>query len=106
MVEACGPVKMVPYRDRVGFMVRVRFAGATPKRNCLEIGFWLPHRLASERFHKVETIYPNAHVHLVRITIPASWTRRSNDGSRKPMRSDVRNTSFRDKADGPSVSSR
>lgn len=43
MVESCGPVKMLPHRDKVGFMVRVRF-------------------------HKIQTIYPNAHVHLVRIT--------------------------------------
>jgi Bacteriocin-protection, YdeI or OmpD-Associated/Domain of unknown function (DUF5655)/Domain of unknown function (DUF1905) len=67
LIETCGPVRMVPYRDRVGFMVRVRFAGATPKRDCLEIGFWLPRRIASERFHKVETIYPNAHIHVLRI---------------------------------------
>ena len=70
LIETCGPVRMVPYRDRVGFMVRVRFAGATPKCDCLEIGFWLPHRIASERFHKVETIYPNAHIHVLRIRQP------------------------------------
>jgi hypothetical protein len=70
VIETCGPVRMVPYRDRVGFMVRVRFAGAAPKRDCLEIGFWLPRRIASERFHKVETIYPNAHIHVLRISQP------------------------------------
>ncbi len=71
MVEACGPVKMLPYRDKVGFMVRVRFAGAVPRTGWLEIGFWLPRRVEHPRFHKVETIYLNAHVHLLRITEPA-----------------------------------
>jgi hypothetical protein len=31
MVEACGPVRLVPYENKVGFMVRVRFAGAVPR---------------------------------------------------------------------------
>jgi hypothetical protein len=80
MVEACGPVKLLPYRDKVGFMVRVRFAGAIPKTGWLEIGFWLPRRVESPRFRKVETISLNAHVHLLRVTEPkqldrevASW---------------------------------
>jgi len=67
MVESCGPVKVLPYRDKVGFMVRVRFAGAVPRRRWLDIGFWLPRRIDHPRFHKVETIYPNAHVHLLRV---------------------------------------
>ena len=70
LVEACGPVKVLPYRDRVGFMVRVRFAGARPRGRWLEVGFWVRRRIESPRFHKVETIYPNAHVHLLRITEP------------------------------------
>ncbi|MGH7644672.1 MAG: DUF5655 domain-containing protein [Gemmatimonadales bacterium] len=73
LVEGCGPVKVLPYRDKVGFMVRVRFAGAgaVPRQRQLEIGFWLRRRLKSRRFTKIETIYPNAHVHRVRITEPA-----------------------------------
>jgi hypothetical protein len=67
VVEACGPVALLAYRDKISFMVRVRFAGAVPKRNWLDIGFWLTRRVDHPRFLKVETIYPNAHVHLVRI---------------------------------------
>lgn len=68
MVESSGPVKTLAYRDHIGFMVRVRFAGAFPKRDWLDVGFWLPRRVDDPRFHHVETIYPNAHVHRVRIT--------------------------------------
>ena len=68
MVEACGPVKVLPYRDRAGFMVRVRFAGAMPRTRWLDVGLWLPRRVEHPRFHKIETIYPNAHVHLLRLT--------------------------------------
>lgn len=68
MVERCGPAKVLPYRDKVAYMVRVRFAGAAPAARWLDVGFWLPRRVESPRFHKIQTIYPNAHVHLVRIT--------------------------------------
>ena len=49
MVEGCGPVKVLPYRDRVGFMVRVRFAGAVPKTRWLDVGLWLPRRVEHPR---------------------------------------------------------
>ncbi len=68
MVAACGPVTVVPYRDRVGFMVDVRFAQATPRRRWLDVGFWLTRRVDSPRFWKIETIYPYAHVHVLRVT--------------------------------------
>ena len=82
MVEACGPVTLVAYRDRVAFMVRVRFAGAVPRMRWLELGFWLTRRVEHPRFHKVETIYPTAHIHSLRSTQPdelddefAEWIR-------------------------------
>jgi len=68
MVEACGPVTLVPYHDRVGFMVDVRFAQATPGRSWLDVGLWLPRRVESPRFRRIETIYPHAHVHVLRAT--------------------------------------
>jgi hypothetical protein len=68
MVEGCGPVTVVPYRDRVAFMVDVRFAQASPRRRWLEVGFWLTRRVESPRLWKVETIYPYAHVHALRVT--------------------------------------
>lgn len=68
MVEECGPVKVLPSRDSVVLMVRVRFARAVPRMRWLDVGFWLPRRFEDSRFHKVETISPNAHVHVLRIT--------------------------------------
>jgi hypothetical protein len=66
-VESMGPVTLVPYRHRVAFMVRVRFAGAVPRSRWLEVGLWLTRRLDDPRFRKVETIAPNVHLHLLRI---------------------------------------
>lgn len=68
MVERCGPAKQLVYRDKIGYMVRVRFAGAVPKKNWLIVGFWLSRRIESPRFFKVETISPNVHAHALRIT--------------------------------------
>jgi hypothetical protein len=70
MVESFGPVRLVPYRNRVGFMVRVRFAGATPRRGHLDVGFWLHRRLRSPRLRRVETLTPTVHLHSVRIGDP------------------------------------
>lgn len=68
LVEACGPVKLVAYRDKIAFMERVRFAGATPKRNWLDISVWLRRRVKHPRFRRIETIYPDVHVHSLRVT--------------------------------------
>ena len=68
MVQECGPVKVLPSHDSVVLMVRVRFARAVPKMRWLDVGFWLPRRCEDSRFHKVETISPNTHVHVLRVT--------------------------------------
>lgn len=68
MVESVGPVRIQAYRDRVAFIVRVRFMGASPKKRWLDVGFWLPRRIEHNRFRKVETITPTDHVHYLRIT--------------------------------------
>ncbi|MGH9146654.1 MAG: hypothetical protein ACRD1Q_08095, partial [Vicinamibacterales bacterium] len=67
MLDERGPTTMIVYRDRIGFMVKVRFAGATPKRDYLELGFWFTERHEEPRFSKIETIATNAHVHRARI---------------------------------------
>jgi hypothetical protein len=68
MVEMCGPTKPVAYRDRVAFMVRVRFAGAVPRHRWLDISLWLTRRVDSPRFTRIETLHPNAHIHTLRVT--------------------------------------
>jgi hypothetical protein len=68
LVEACGPVTPVVYRDKVGYMVRVRFAAATPRKQWLEVGFWLRRRLESPRIDRIETLSPNVHIHRMRVT--------------------------------------
>jgi hypothetical protein len=67
LVDERGPTTMVVYRDRVAFMEKVRFAGASPKRDHLELGFWFTERDDHPRLSKVETISTNTHIHNVRI---------------------------------------
>jgi hypothetical protein len=66
-IEAIGPVHLQAYRDKVALLVRVRFVAAMPKREWLDVGFWFPERIDSPRFHKVETLTPTDHVHLLRL---------------------------------------
>jgi hypothetical protein len=67
MIEERGPATMIVYRDRIGFMVKVRFCGASPKRDHLEIGFWFAERDEDARFSKIETIATNVHVHTAKV---------------------------------------
>jgi hypothetical protein len=84
LVERCGPVRLVAYRDKVAFMVRVRFCGASPRTRWLDVALWLTRRIADRRFLKVQTLAPDAHVHVLRIAEPAdldarvaAWLRES-----------------------------
>jgi hypothetical protein len=70
-VESFGPVTVVPYRDRVAFMVRVRFAGVRPRQRWIDVAFWLTRRVQSPRLRKVETLSPYTHVHSVRVCGPS-----------------------------------
>jgi hypothetical protein len=81
-VEAIGPVTLVPYRDRVAFMVRVRFAGVKPANKWLDVEFWLTRRVESPRFRRIETLSPYTHLYTVRMAEAsdvdgelASWLR-------------------------------
>jgi hypothetical protein len=67
MLDERGPTTMIVYRDRVAFMVKVRFAGVTPRRDHVELGFWFTERHEEPRFSKIETLATNAHVHRARI---------------------------------------
>jgi hypothetical protein len=67
VISGFGPVTLVPYRDRVAFMERVRFAGVVPRNRWLEVKFWLPRRIESPRLGKVESLSPYTHIHALRI---------------------------------------
>lgn len=67
MVRACGPVTMIPQKTRVVFMVRVRYAGAYPRKNHLLCGFALPRRCEDPRFVKIQNYAPHFIGHLMRI---------------------------------------
>ena len=43
--------------------MKVRFCGAMPKRDHIELAFWFTKREDNPRFSKIETIATNAHAH-------------------------------------------
>jgi hypothetical protein len=67
MVRATGPVIEIPQKTRVAFMVRVRFAGAYPRKNYLLCAFALPRRSSEKRFVKIEEYAPHFVGHYIRI---------------------------------------
>jgi hypothetical protein len=71
MVRACGPVHMIPQKTRVVFQVRVRFAGAYPRKSYFLAGFALPYRADDPRFVKIETYAPHFQGHTLRVASEA-----------------------------------
>jgi hypothetical protein len=75
MVRVCGPAHMIPQKTRVVFQVRMRFAGATPRKSHLICHFILPRKIDNDRFHKIETFNPRCHAHYLRVDSEKELTR-------------------------------
>jgi hypothetical protein len=61
-VRAIGPVRLVSSKTRIAFMVRVRFAGCTVRKDSLRAGLWLPYDARAPRAIKKELIPPHYHL--------------------------------------------
>jgi hypothetical protein len=70
MVRACGPVALIPQKTRAVFMVRVRFAGVSPRRSYLLCSFALPRRCNDPRFVKIEAYARHFVGHTLRVDTP------------------------------------
>ena len=70
-LEAFGPVRLVSNKTKVGFMVRVRFAGVTYVRgDSLRCGMWLTRRVASKHWVKVDRYAPRAYIYQFELRKP------------------------------------
>jgi len=67
VVRSFGAVSVVCYQDSVAFMVRARFAGVVPRQRWVNLQLWLPRRVDSTRFARIETLTPNTNIHTVRL---------------------------------------
>ena len=67
LVRSCGRVTMIPQKTRVAFMVRVRFAGAYPRKSHLLCGLGLPRRIRHPKLVKYQAYAPHFRGHLFRI---------------------------------------
>jgi hypothetical protein len=71
MVRASGPVRMIPQKTRVVFQVRIRFAGAYPRKSHFIASIALPYRADDPRFVKVESYGAHFHGHYFRVSAEA-----------------------------------
>ncbi len=67
MVQACGPVTIIPQKTRITFQARMRFVSLYPHKAHLLGGFVFARRLEHPRFHKIETFSPRSHLHHFRL---------------------------------------
>lgn len=69
IVAANGPFDYVVQKGRVGFMVRVRFAGVSAmSERGMTLGFWLKEQVESPRFAKVEHLNRSDWLYRLRVT--------------------------------------
>lgn len=71
MVQACGPVTIIPQKTRVTFQVRMRFVSLYARKAALVGGFVFARRVAGRQFFKIETFSPRNHLHHFRLTSEA-----------------------------------
>jgi hypothetical protein len=82
VVQACGPVSVLPEKSRIALHVRMSFAAFQPRRHWLGGHLVLAERVDSPRFSKVEVYSPRNVLHAFRLTDPgqvddefAGWLR-------------------------------
>ena len=83
LVEACGPVTMIPQGTRIAFMVRVRFGGCVVRKKWVNISLWMMQRLEDDpRLAEVADFNRGTFGHRFRISDPeqlddefAGWVR-------------------------------
>jgi hypothetical protein len=82
LVEAIGPVRILPEKTRIAFQVRMSFAQVTPRRRWIDGHVVLARRREHARFRRIETFSPRNHLHAFRISSPGeldaefrSWLR-------------------------------
>jgi hypothetical protein len=67
LVEAIGPVTVIPQKTRISIQAQVRFLGCYPRKNYLQVGFWFAREIPSPRFLKITKYAPKAYVHEIRV---------------------------------------
>lgn len=81
LVSECGPFEYTATKNRIGFMVRVRFAGVMSlSEQGMTFAFWLKKRIHSPRFAKVEQYTPRDWGYRCGPPRPRSSTTRYSDG--------------------------
>jgi hypothetical protein len=67
IVEACGPVTILPEKTRIAFQVRMSFAVLMPKARWVDGHLVLAARHPSSHFRRIETFSPRNHLHAFRL---------------------------------------
>ena len=66
LIEACGPVEMIPQKTRIVFLTRMRFAAVTPRTAWLDGHLNLAREISDPRFTKVVRYGPATFTHSFR----------------------------------------
>lgn len=70
IVEAIGPVSILPEKTRIAFHVRMSFAAFMPRKIWLDGHLVLARRVESQRFRRIEEFSPRNVLHAFRLMTP------------------------------------
>jgi hypothetical protein len=70
VVEACGPVEVIPQKSRIAIQAEVRFAGCVVRRKWLLANLWLTRRAAHPALQRIEEFGPRSYGHQFRLDSP------------------------------------
>lgn len=71
VVEAIGPVTVLPEKSRIAFHARMSFAAFQPRKTWLEGHLVLARRIDDPRFRRIEVYSARNVLHAFRLTTPA-----------------------------------
>jgi hypothetical protein len=67
VIEACGPVEVIPQKTRIAIQADVRCAGAVIRKKGLLAKLWLTRRVAHPTLQRVEKYGPRSYGHQFRL---------------------------------------
>lgn len=67
VIEACGPVEVIPQKTRIAIMAQVRFAGCVVRKKWLLAHLWLTREAEHAKLRGRETLGPSTSIHRFRL---------------------------------------
>lgn len=70
VIEACGPITIIPQKTRIALQARVRFSGGVACKKWFNAALWLSRKVEHPCLQRTEKFGPNSFGHRFKLTRP------------------------------------